>query len=440
MAISRNCFSFLGYGVFIAAAPAAFLACGNPTANPVGFDGPERPLHRKVVYPADTDWRDSYYDIFVPTGRHYRLAVGSWGEEGNRFRSRVLLHYDLGDIPKLIPVAKITAVYLELSYFRVSGYLNDDVYSYGDVMLEARPLRRRFDEDRATWWQATRKENWTTEGGDLGPVVATAVVGDPSYQRRYVRMDITGLALDWISNPHRNYGLALKAAAEDNAPGIKEFYSTNEAVGGNAPRLEIVYIDDDGEKAYRIVAASKDCFITDYDGAFRGGERHGRDEYLSFGSFNGYGRRVVLYFDLSPAATGIPADASIARARLRLFYDPAGRDERVYVAVYRLLAAFDEDAAQATLSLQRYHDNVAYVDREFKKEPPGYVDIYINPLVQEWVSGKYPNYGLMIKAPDESAAQAFPRFGAQDNGEADRRPYLEIEYTRPAEPWFREEP
>lgn len=419
---------------------AAFLfcTCGNPTSNPVGPVGPERPLHRKVLRPGEITWFDSCYDAFVPTGRHYRVAVGCWGAVGNRFRSRALLRYDLGDLPKQIPVNKITSAYLEFTYLRESGYLNDDIYSYGTVTIEARPLRRSFDEDRATWWQAKRKENWTTPGGDYGPVAAKAVFGDPSYQRQYIRMDITGLVRDWFANPHKNYGVILKAEEEENAPGIKEFYSTNRKPAGKAPRLEINYIDDDGEKAYRIVAASEDCFITDYDGAFRGNERHGRDEFLDFGSFNGYGRRVVLYFDLSPDTSGIPADASIARARLRLYYDPAGRDERVYVAVYRLLAPFDEEAKQNELEEQRYHDNYAYVDREFKKEPPGYVDIYINPLVQEWVAGKHPNYGLMIKAPDESAAQAFPRFGARDNASPDRKPYLEVEYTLPAEPWFRE--
>jgi len=409
----------------------AVLACGAPTGDPVGFQGPDRPLHKAVFYPDDVGWQDTYYDIFVPTGRHYRLAVGSW----RGFRSRTLLRFEVGDVPKEVPVSKIKSATLRLPYLRVSGYLNDDIYADGDVTLEVRRLYRDFDEDRATWWRAGRKENWGEEGGDFGPVVADVVVGKPSYQREYVDCDVTDLALDWMANPFGNYGIVLKAANEDAGPGIKEFYSTNEFTKSNAVRLVITYMDE-GEKAYNVVLPEKDCFITEYDGEFGGGEVHGYDGYLDFGSFNGYGRRTLLYFNLSPGVTGIPSTASVARARLRLYYYPAGKDERVHIAVFRLTSSFVEGAKQDELEFQKFHDNIAYVDREFQTESPGYVDLYINALVQEWISGKFVNHGLLIKAPDESLAQAFPRFGSRNNAEPARRPYLEIEYTLPNEPWF----
>jgi hypothetical protein len=266
----------------------------------------------------------------------------------------------------------------------------------------------------------------------------TGLEGPPSYQRQYVNFDVTPLALEWLANPYRNYGLLLKLSDEDESTGagIKEFYSTNQYSKVNTPRLEFTYEGDEGEKEYWVVLPEKDCFITHYGGEQGGGEVHGYDPFLDFGSFNGYARRALFYFDLSPSATGIPPTASVARATLRLYYLPATRDERVYVAVYRLTAPFDEGAKQDILELQKFHDNFAYIDREFMKEPPGYVDLFINPLVQEWISGKHPNYGLMIKSPDESAAQAFPRFGAKENENPGRRPYLEIEYTVPPEPWY----
>ncbi len=413
------------------------MSCGAPTSDPVGFQPPDRPVKKVTLYPADVGWRDTFYDIFAPTGRHYRLAVGSYGAP-DRFRSRTLLHFDVGDVPKEVSISKIRGVFLSLPYLRVSGSLNDDIYAEGDVTIEVRPLRRDFDEDRATWWRASRKENWSVEGGDYGPAVADAVIGRPSYQRQYVNFDVTTLGLEWLANPYRNYGVVLKLKDEEESAGagIKEFYSTNQYSKVNAPRLEIAYVDDEGEKVYRVLLPEKDCFITEYGGEFGGGEVHGYDEFLDFGSFNGYARRVLLYFNLSPAATGIPATASVARARLRLFYLPAARDERVRIALYRLTAAFEEGAKQDVLELQKFHDNYAYIDREFMKEPPGYVDLYVNSLVQEWISGKHPNYGLVIKAPDESTAQAFPRFAAKDNGDPARRPYLEIEYTLPPEPWY----
>jgi hypothetical protein len=420
-----------------AAALLAALSCGAPTGDPVGFDGPERPVKKVVLYPADVGWRDTCYDVFVPTGRHYRLAVGSYGGSGNRFRSRALMRYDVGDIPKEVRIPRITSVILKLPFIRVSGAFNDDIYAEGDVTVEVRPVLRYFDEDAATWWRANPKEDWGKEGGDFGPAAAEAVIGKPSYQREDIDLDITKLVLEWCANPRRNYGLLLKAVAEDAAPGIKEFYSTNDFKSkAFSPRLEITYIDDDGEKAYRVVLAEKDCFITDYDGRFGGGEVRGFDGFLDFGSFNGYGRRILIYFNLSPGATGIPSSASIIRARLRLYYVPASRNERVYIVVYRLLAAFRENMKQDVLELQKYHDNVFYVDVEFKMEAPGYVDVYVNRLAQEWISGTHRNYGLMIKAANESMAQTFPRFAAKDNAKPSRRPYLEIEYTLPGEPPF----
>ncbi|HUV87706.1 MAG TPA: DNRLRE domain-containing protein [bacterium] len=423
--------------LFLAVGMLATLSCGAPTGDPVGFQGPERPVKKVTLYPADVGWRDTFYDVFVPTGRHYRLAVGSYGEP-NRFRNRALLRFEVGDVPKEVPLSKIRAVFLNLPYLRVSDGLNDDIYAQSEVTIEARPLRRDFDEDRATWWRATRKENWTVEGGDYGPAVADVVVGRPSYQRRRVDLDITALALEWLANPHRNYGLLLKLRDEEEASGagIKEFYSTKQFDKANTPRLEVIYVNGEGEKAYHLVVPEKECFITEYGGEFGGGEVHGYDPFLDFGSFNGYGRRVLLYFDLSPGATGIPVTASVARARLRLFYQPAARDERVYIAVYRLTVGFQEGAKQDVLELQKFHDNVAYISHEFKSEAPGYVDLYINPLVQEWISGKYPDYGLIIKSPDESAAQTFPRFAAKDNSDPAIRPYLEIEYTLPPDPWY----
>jgi hypothetical protein len=421
----------------LAAGTLVVLSCGAPTGDPVGFEGPDRPIRKVTLYPADVGWRDTFYDVFAPTGRHFRLAVGSYGAP-DRFVSRALLRFEVGDVPKEVPISKIRAVFLNLPYLRVSGALNDDIYSESEVTVEVRPLRRDFDEDRATWWRATRKHDWTEEGGDFGPAVADAVVGAPSYQRRYVNLDVTSQVLEWLANPYRNYGLLLKLSDEDEASGagIKEFYTTNQYSKANTPRLEITYEGEDGEKEYRVVLPEKDCFITQYGGDLGGGEVRGYDPFLDFGSFNGYARRALFYFNLSPSVTGIPSTASVARARLRLFYLPATRDERVYVAVYRLTAPFDEGAKQDVLELQKFHDNYAYVDREFMKEPPGYVDLYINPLVQEWISGKHPNFGLMVKSPDESAAQAFPRFGAKENGNPDRRPYLEIEYTIPPGPWY----
>jgi hypothetical protein len=412
-------------------AGAFICGCGSGTGDPVGYGDEDEPVYRVVLSPK-TGWRDTYYDVYVPTGKSPRLTVGSYAG----FTSRVLLRFDLEDIPKVVNVEDITNVVLRLSYYRESGELNDSSYSYGDVTISAHRLYAAFDEDRATWYRARRYRNWTKPGGDFGPAVGEAAIGDPSYRREYVRLDITDTFFEWVNNPDGNHGLILKAEDEATTNGIKEFFSIDEKSKEDAPRLVITYIDDDGVKAYHEVVPQKDCFITLADSKFTGDRINGHEKELDFGSFNGYGRRLLVWFDLSPGKSGIPTDASIIRARLRLFYRPAGRDDRVGVAGYQLLSGFSEGNTQDELELIRYHDNEKYVDRDYQKEKPGYVDLYVNELVQEWVTGTKPNLGLMIKAENETEAAVFPTFASADTDHPERTPYLEVLFTSPSPPWF----
>ncbi|UCE28292.1 MAG: DNRLRE domain-containing protein [Candidatus Coatesbacteria bacterium] len=407
------------------------LGCGSGTGDPVGYGDDDEPVYRVVLSPK-TGWRDTYYDVYVPTGKSPRLAVGSYAG----FTSRILLRFDLEDIPKIVSVEDITNVVLRLAYYRESGELNDASYAYGDVTISAHRLFAGFDEDRATWYRARRYRNWTEPGGEFGPAVAEAIIGDPPYKREYIRLDITDTFFEWVNNPDANYGLMLKAVGEATTDGIKEFFSIDEKSKEDAPRLVITYIDDDGEKAYHEVIPQKDCFITLADSKFAGDTVNGHEKELEFGSFNGYGRRLLVRFDLSPSKSGIPADASIIRARLRLFYRPAGRDDRVGIAGYQLLSGFTQSDTQDKLESIRYHDNEKYVERDFEKEKPGYVDLYINELLQEWVTGTKLNHGLMIKADDETEAAVFPTFASADTNQPERTPHLEVLFTSPTPPWF----
>jgi hypothetical protein len=408
--------------------------CGSGTGDPTGYDEDDKPVYKVVISPK-TGWRDTYYDLYKPTGKSPRLAVGSYGG----FTSRSLVRFDLEEIPKIVPVGKITNVVLRLAYYRESGELNDDSYAYGDMVISAHRLYADFDEDRATWFKAHRYRNWTEPGGDFGPVAAEAVLGEPSYKREYIRLDITDTFFDWVDNPDVNHGLLLKAKNEATAGGIKEFYSIDEKSKEDAPRIIITYIDEDGVKAFHEVVPEKDCFITLAESKFPGGEINGHDGELEFGSFNGYGRRLLLWFDLTPPKCGIPADASIIKARLRLFYRPAGRDDRIDITGFRLLDGFTENDTQDDLEFIKYHDNEKYIEKSYEKEGPGYVDLYINELVQEWVTGTRPNLGLMIKAANETEAAMFPTFASADTEHPERVPYLEVLFTSPTPPWFGED-
>jgi hypothetical protein len=431
-AFKRWCISIVSViAVFIAA--AVMCGCGSGTGDPTGYDDEDRPVYKVVISPK-TGWRDTYYDVYVPTGKSPRLVVGSYAG----LTSRAMIRFDLEEIPKLVNVEKVTSAVLRLAYYRESGELNDDSYAYGDMIISTHRLYADFDEDRATWYRARRYRNWAEPGGDFGPAIAEAFVGEPSYRREYVRLDVTDTFFEWVANPDSNYGILLKAKEETTADGLKELYSIDEKSKEDAPRLVITYIDDEGVKAYREVVPEKDCFITLADDKFPGDIVKGREPELEFGSFNGYGRRLLFWFDLSPGACGIPPDASIIRARLRLFYRPAGRDDRIEIAGYRILDGFTEGDTQDNLEFIHYHNNEKYIEREYRKEKPGYVDLYINKLLQEWITGTKPNLGLMVKADDETGAAIFPTFASDDTEHPERTPYLEVLFTSPTPPWFGE--
>jgi hypothetical protein len=430
IALRNSCLLIVAVvAVFVIA--VVIYGCGSGTGDPTGYDKEDDPVYRVVISPK-TGWRDTFYDVYVPTGKSPRLAVGSYAG----FTSRSLIRFDLEEIPKIIPVGKITNVVLRLAYYRESGELNDDSYAYGDMTISAHRLYAGFDEDRATWFKAHRYRNWVEPGGEFGPTIAEAVVRDPSYQREYIRLDITDTFFEWVNNPDINHGLLLKADNEAAADGIKEFYSIDEKSKEDAPRIVITYIDDDGVKAYHEVIPEKDCFITLADSKFPGDEIKGDEKELEFGSFNGYGRRLLVWFNLTPAKCGIPTDASIIRARLRMFYRPAGRDDRIDIAGFRLLDGFMGDNTQDELEFIKYHDNEEYIEKSYGKEGPGYVDLYINELVQEWITGTRPNLGLMIKAANETEAAIFPKFASAETEHPERIPYLEVLFTSPTPPWF----
>ena len=181
------------------------------------------------------------------------------------------------------------------------------------------------------------------------------------------------------------------------------------------------------QKEYEEVLPEKDCFITLNTAKFPGDTVNGGGDYLDFGSFYGYGRRTLIRFDLSEEKTGIPDDAVIHKARMRLYYKPAGRDERIDIVANRLVEPFGEYYTQDELEDIGFHDNFDYIAEKFVHEEPGFTDFYLNPLVQEWITGKYPNYGMVIKAEDEALPNLFPQFAAVQNDVLDRLAQLGVD-------------
>ena len=427
----KNNLKKLLYTIAIVVLSYLISGCGQGTGDPIGYDGYAPPVYKVTLSPK-TGWYDTYFDLYTRNGKSNRLAVGSF----ETYTVRSLLRFNVEDVPKEIDINKITSVEIKAAYYRVDGQLNDKEFSQGDMEMEVHLLNRRFDEDRATWNRATEQENWVNPGGDFGPVVARVIMGPPDYNRSFITMDVTSQFFDWMENPNSNHGVIFTEKIAAPAETIKEFYSLDEYSKEDAPRLLITYKNDDDEKEYKEILPEKDCFITLNEAKFPGDTVSGGEEYLDFGSFYGYARRSLIRFDLSEDKTSIPDDAVILQARMRLYYKPAGRDERIDIVANRLVEPFGQFDTQDELEDIGFHDNFDYIAKKFVHEDPGFADFYVNPLVQEWVTGKFPNYGMIIRAENESIPNFFPQFGAAQNDDPTRTPHMEVWFSVPGRPWY----
>ncbi len=163
-------------------------------------------------------------------------------------------------------------------------------------------------------------------------------------------------------------------------------------------------------------------------------------------------RRALIAFDI---AAGLPAGSTVTRVTLTMFMSRsvAGDAE---VGIHLVLAAWQEGAADAGGNEGGGADadqgDVTWTQRVFKSldwDAPGgdfsngasatatiggigsYTWESTSQLVadvQSWLDNPAANFGWLILG-DESSSQTTKRFASKDNGEAENRPLLVVEYN-----------
>lgn len=128
-------------------------------------------------------------------------------------------------------------------------------------------------------------------------------------------------------------------------------------------------------------------------------------------------------FDLENA--GIPAGATIVSAVARWFV--VKFDHTSALQVHRVTASWDE----ATVTWNTISSSVDLATAA--SIPAGtpidqFVGVNLTGLVQSWVSGAQPNYGVLIAPPDLLGSKS-SEFTSKENSNASRRPYLEVKFT-----------
>jgi hypothetical protein len=127
-------------------------------------------------------------------------------------------------------------------------------------------------------------------------------------------------------------------------------------------------------------------------------------------------KQTLLSFDLSD----VPSAATVHWARLSIFQRDA--TEPRTVNAHRILASWDEDAVT-------WRSFAAHFDRSasgsFSSDGSGWKQVDITALVQGWISGAWPNYGVLLDDPIAREDQAEEYVSSEDST-AVQRPKLEI--------------
>ena len=123
-----------------------------------------------------------------------------------------LLRFNLNDIPAPATISDAT----------VSTW--QEYWAATAVTLQAHRVTQAWDEgtgtssggctgDGATWYDATTGVQWASQGGDYDPANAASLAKPASQTSSWDRLDITGLAQQWVDGTAANLGVLLKLAS-----------------------------------------------------------------------------------------------------------------------------------------------------------------------------------------------------------------------------------
>lgn len=155
----------------IAAAASACTESPLQEVDPDSAPGQSTPTV-EIEIPVDSlpAWRDTTYAGYaIPATSSLRLLADS-----TDLQARLLSRVD--NLPDSIFVEDTTRALesFESAFFRLLVETDDTVFAAGGAEVEVLALERSYDQREATWELAADGEPWTTPGGDLGELLATA--------------------------------------------------------------------------------------------------------------------------------------------------------------------------------------------------------------------------------------------------------------------------
>jgi hypothetical protein len=160
--------------------------------------------------------KDTYVDFISPDqnfGQSWKMLIN-----GSSSTANGLVHFDFNSIPAIAQIEDATLTFLVHANSNTTRYL-------------LHPLTSRWEEDSASWNQATETENWNTAGGDYqsSPFVESLLPASLPY---WMVTDVTSLIADDQGNLDRKVaenGLLISADTHYSKIVSREFKSFQRA-------------------------------------------------------------------------------------------------------------------------------------------------------------------------------------------------------------------
>jgi len=138
------------------------------------------------------------------------------------------------------------------------------------------------------------------------------------------------------------------------------------------------------------------------------------------------GRRALVQFDLS----GIPQGSMINSAQLELYCTSPSSVSQT-LNLHNVNASWTETGATWSNMNSKY-DGAVLSSRTGGTAMGWKSWTGLSGLVQDWIDGDIPNYGVMVKTSVETGTTAYAyQFASSEHGTAANRPILRVNYTPP---------
>jgi hypothetical protein len=336
---------------------------------------------------------------------------------------RGFFHFDLSTIPA---GSVIDSVKLQ-TY--VTHKESDDTAGY---LVSVNRVTNEWNEAYLTWNQRVSGVNWSTAGGDYEStaVCSTLGLGNSTGLKTIAEgVKFAQLVQRWLDGTTPNYGVIVMHSGTSggqrslaNRESYADSYKTRLVVTYTPPTVYTVTLYP--------VADAANYYWTGY-------------QDMTFGNTNSVNlntsgtRRGFWLFDIN----SIPAGSTITEAEMKVYVSWVQTTATYNVSAYRVTNQWDE----SNLTWNSRKSGVSWVSAGgdyagtavssncdlgsttgLKTAATG---SGLAALVQDWLDGTYPNYGIMIMKPSAGGDQRAIK--NRELATSEQRTYLTVKYTLP---------